>query len=204
MTIYSLKPAFQALLRPCVNYMASIRITANQVTLAACLFSILYGAVLYWCSETTLWLLLPVFLLLRMMLNAIDGMLAREHSMASTKGFVLNEIGDLISDAALYLPFTLLPGINSVIIFTFILLAWLSEIVAILGQVITGQRLNHGPLGKSDRAFLMSVIALWFGLFPLSLASVSLIVFWVINLLLVITIFNRFKKAVTPYEPSHY
>ena len=46
---------------------------------------------------------LPIVLALRMALNAADGMLAREHGQASPLGFYLNELGDIISDAALYL-----------------------------------------------------------------------------------------------------
>ncbi len=38
-----------------------------------------------------------------MALNAIDGMLAREFNQQSTLGAILNEVGDIISDAALYL-----------------------------------------------------------------------------------------------------
>ena len=43
-----------------------------------------------------------------MMLNALDGMLAREFDRPTPLGALLNEIGDLVSDAALYLPLALL------------------------------------------------------------------------------------------------
>jgi CDP-diacylglycerol--glycerol-3-phosphate 3-phosphatidyltransferase len=46
-------------------------------------------------------LLLPVTLLLRMALNAVDGMMAKEHAKASAAGVVLNELSDVIADAAL-------------------------------------------------------------------------------------------------------
>ena len=52
-------------------------------------------------------LLIPVWLLVRMALNAIDGMLAREFGQKSGLGAYLNEIGDVVSDAALYAPFAL-------------------------------------------------------------------------------------------------
>ena len=42
-----------------------------------------------------------------MALNAIDGMLAREFGQKSALGGYLNEIGDVVSDAALYAPFAL-------------------------------------------------------------------------------------------------
>ena len=42
-----------------------------------------------------------------MALNAIDGMLAREFNQKSRLGGYLNEITDVVSDAALYLPLLL-------------------------------------------------------------------------------------------------
>ena len=53
---------------------------------------------------------LPPVLLARMALNAVDGMLAREHAMQSALGAILNELGDVLSDTALYLPLAAAPG----------------------------------------------------------------------------------------------
>ena len=49
-------------------------------------------------------LLLPVWMLVRMALNALDGMMAREMEMATAAGAVLNEVGDVLSDLVLYVP----------------------------------------------------------------------------------------------------
>jgi CDP-diacylglycerol--glycerol-3-phosphate 3-phosphatidyltransferase len=93
MTIYDLKPAFQSLLRPACKAMAKAGITANQVTIAAMLLSIVTGAALIVLHEHRHALLLvPIVLFLRMALNAIDGMLAREHDMQSSLGGLLNEL----------------------------------------------------------------------------------------------------------------
>ena len=46
MSIYALKPKFQNLLRPLVRQLAAKGVTANQVTLIACLLSILLGVIL--------------------------------------------------------------------------------------------------------------------------------------------------------------
>ena len=65
-----------------------------------------------WPTQRWPLILLPIILFLRMGLNAIDGMLAREHGMKSNLGAVLNEVGDVISDSALYLPLALVPGVS--------------------------------------------------------------------------------------------
>ncbi len=44
-TLYSIKPAFQNLLRPLVGRLVAIGATANQVTVAATLISVATGVV---------------------------------------------------------------------------------------------------------------------------------------------------------------
>ncbi|SEG58437.1 CDP-alcohol phosphatidyltransferase family protein [Marinobacterium lutimaris] len=196
MTLYDLKPAFQNLLRPLVGRLAAAGITPNQVTAAACIASIAYGLALFFVDTPLLWLGLPVFLLLRMMLNAIDGMLAREHNMTSRAGVVLNETGDLISDAALYLAFIGIATLNDFSVVLFVLFAWLGEVVAILGYSLCQQRINSGPLGKSDRAFVMSAIALLFAVAPDLLNSIVNFLFIALNILAALTLINRSQKVI--------
>ncbi len=45
-SVYQLKPAFQGLLRPIVNWLGRIGVTANQVTIAALLLSLSTGHVI--------------------------------------------------------------------------------------------------------------------------------------------------------------
>lgn len=107
MTIYDLKPRFQDLLRPASDGLAARGVTPNQVTLAALILSVVAGFGIVIIPDAALYAL-PVVLLVRMALNAIDGMMAREHKMQSVGGMFLNEIGDVVSDLALYIPFVLM------------------------------------------------------------------------------------------------
>src|SRR5690625_6717349 len=94
-SIYDLKPRFQQWQRPLVTRLAGVGISANQITLAALLLSAAMGLLLYlWPTHTRLLLLLPIVLFVRMALNAMDGMLAREHAMQSDLSQMLNELGD--------------------------------------------------------------------------------------------------------------
>jgi CDP-diacylglycerol--glycerol-3-phosphate 3-phosphatidyltransferase len=73
-----------------VQTLAVSGISANQVTLAALLLSFLGGASsLGGRKKFGRLLLMPVTLFLRMALNAIDGMLAREYGMKSRLGAIL-------------------------------------------------------------------------------------------------------------------
>jgi len=69
-----------------------------------------------------------------MTLNAIDGMFARESGMKSSLGSTLNELGDVVSDAALYLPFALIPDLPSVGIVAIVLLATISGFAGVFGM----------------------------------------------------------------------
>lgn len=127
-TIYQLKPAFQNLLRPLVRSLAAAGVTANQVTVAAFVLSAATGGALWWQpSSRAVLLAVPVVCFVRMALNAIDGMLAREFAQKSKLGAILNEIGDVLSDAALYLPFASIGAISTPLVVGVVLLAVVSE-----------------------------------------------------------------------------
>lgn len=194
-SVYDLKPAFQGLLRPLVLRLARSGVTPNQVTVAALVLSLAHGAFLLQSNvgATALWLL-PVVLLLRMGLNAIDGMLAREHDMKTPVGAVLNELGDVVSDAALYLPFTAVPGLHAPAAVLFVLVAALSEMTGVVGVQIGASRRYDGPMGKSDRALAMSCLAVAVALgAPSALTSVAL---WVFVGLGVLTTGRRASRAL--------
>jgi CDP-diacylglycerol--glycerol-3-phosphate 3-phosphatidyltransferase len=102
----------------------------------------------------------PVVLFLRMALNAIDGMLAREHDMKSRLGAVLNELGDVASDALLYLPFAVVPGVPSRWVVLVVVAGILTEMAGVVAVQVGATRRYDGPFGKSDRAFLFGLVAL--------------------------------------------
>lgn len=197
MTLYELKPRFQALLRPTVARMAAAGITANQVTVGAAVGSLLAGAIVaWWAPSRTIFLLIPVWLLVRMALNAVDGMLAREHNQQSKLGAYLNEICDVVSDAALYAPFIVLPAFGGFWVGMVILLAALTEFAGVLGPAVGASRRYDGPLGKSDRALLFGALGLWVGL-PLPLPDAAAWLMVLVAALLVVTVVNRVRKGLT-------
>jgi len=161
-TLHQLKPGFQSLLRPAVARFAAAGITANQVTIATGIASVALG---FWLAlEHRGWILLPVFLVIRMALNATDGMLARDYGQKSKLGAILNELTDVVSDAALALPFATLPGWNPLWVSAAIFSAALAEMAGLMGIVAGSERRNDGPFGKSDRAFALGFLGAWMAL----------------------------------------
>jgi CDP-diacylglycerol--glycerol-3-phosphate 3-phosphatidyltransferase len=193
-SLYQLKPAFQRLLRPLVIRLAAAGVTANQITITTGIVSITLGA--YLALEHRGWSLLPIFLFARMALNAIDGMLAREHGQQSKLGAVLNELMDVVSDAALTLPFATLPGWNPLAVCAAIFFAALTEMAGVLGLNIGSTRRNDGPFGKSDRALALGILGAWLALgWPVSaLTSEIAPIAWIA--LCCATIFQRVRRAL--------
>jgi CDP-diacylglycerol--glycerol-3-phosphate 3-phosphatidyltransferase len=200
-SIYQLKPRFQSLLRPVVRYCAGAGITANSVTLAAMLVSLALGAALGAANERReLFLLLPLWMFLRMAFNAIDGMLAREFGQKSALGAYLNELSDVISDAALYLPFVAIAPFGWPAVGAVVFLSAVSEMAGALGPMIGAERRYDGPMGKSDRAFIFGALGLWVGLAPV----LPDWIFWLMPAMaaaIVLNIFNRVRGGIASVQP---
>ncbi|MDP3895081.1 MAG: CDP-alcohol phosphatidyltransferase family protein [Mesorhizobium sp.] len=159
-TLYDLKPRFQNLLRPLARRLAAAGITANQLTIAAAFLSVATGALLTAFSHMpALFWLLPVVLFVRMALNTLDGMLAREFGQASRLGACLNELADIASDAALILPFAFVAPFGTWGVMAFAFAALTAEFAGVLGHAIGAGRIYVGPFGKSDRALALGILA---------------------------------------------
>jgi phosphatidylglycerophosphate synthase len=195
-SIYDLKPRFQALLRPLVKSLAEAGVTANHVTVAALVLSFIVGALItLFPAQKWPLLLMPLALFVRMALNAIDGMLAREHAMKSSLGAILNELGDVLSDTALYLPLAWVPGVNSVWIVGVTILAIVSEMTGVIAVQIGAARRYDGPMGKSDRAFVFGLLGLLMGIGIPPARWVDTVLLITICLLIA-TIVNRARRAL--------
>jgi CDP-diacylglycerol--glycerol-3-phosphate 3-phosphatidyltransferase len=196
-SVYQLKSKFQNLLRPLANALVSWGITANFVTISAFFISLLVGFAIYKFlpANKLVFLILPVSLFIRMALNAIDGMIAREHGQKTPLGAIFNELGDVLSDAVIYAPFLVVIQTNVYLAITVISLSIISETVGIMGIQIGANRRYDGPMGKSDRAFWFSLIAVLLIIFPLTASTINILVS-IIAIFLVLTIFNRIKKAL--------
>ncbi|QOW49610.1 MULTISPECIES: CDP-alcohol phosphatidyltransferase family protein [unclassified Acinetobacter] len=205
-SIYQLKPAFQNLLRPLVKSLHHLGITANQVTLLAMFISLAVAFFIYiYFSHNGIGILLlifPVWMLIRMGFNAIDGMLAREFNQQSKLGAFYNELCDVISDSSLYFSLICFAFIQAELLILTCFLAILAEYTGVMAPLVGQERRYDGPMGKSDRAFVFSIICIVivtssifnFGLNTLSLICNSILI--IIIFLLFITIYNRIKNSI--------
>jgi len=195
-SIYALKPRFQALLRPLAGALARGGVTANQVTIGTAAVSTAVGAFVAWQAPArTPFLLISIWMFVRMALNALDGMLAREFDQQSRLGAYLNELGDVVADAALYAPFAWLPPFSPSWLAAVIVLAIFAEFAGVMGPMIGASRRYDGPFGKSDRAFAFGALGLWAGLGE-TLPDWLAMALPLFAALLVVTILNRVQRAL--------
>jgi CDP-diacylglycerol--glycerol-3-phosphate 3-phosphatidyltransferase len=196
LSIHALKPKFQALLRPLASVLARAGVTANQVTIATAVVSVALAAFVAWrLPDTRMFLLIPLWMTVRMACNAIDGILAREHGQKSRLGAYLNELTDVVSDAALYFPFALLPPFSLLWTVLVIVLAVVSEYAGALGPLVGASRRHEGPMGKSDRALVFGALGLWVGV-AAPLPDWAALVMPAVAAALVVTIVNRVRGGL--------
>lgn len=195
-SVYSLKTRFQTLLRPAQDTIIRLGIKPNHITLMTCGLCLLYAALLAWSPFTTLLLaLLPLMMFVRMAFNALDGMVAQASNNKTAAGAVLNEVCDVIADAALFSAFLMLMGALQGwwLLLTFLCL--LTEFVSLAVYQARGFRPHVGPFGKSDRAVYLGLLAVLLVVFPITVEAGWN---WLFGYVLVgiglstLTIWNRF------------
>ncbi|MEG0926353.1 CDP-alcohol phosphatidyltransferase family protein [Chryseobacterium sp.] len=195
-SVYKLKPKFQQLLTPVLLFLNKNGITANQITISSILLSTVIG-VLFWNADVSKWffLSLPIGLIFRMALNALDGMMARRFNQTSKLGEVLNEVGDIVSDVIIFFPLLKFQSESLYLIVIFIVLSVINEFAGLMGKIVGKERRYDGPMGKSDRALMLGLYGLLI-FFGVSITAISNYIFGIIIILLLISTYTRLKKSL--------
>lgn len=195
-SIYKIKPAFQKLLIPVLKGLHKIGVTANQITWSSIILSLIIGIAFWYAGKyRILFFVLPIGLLIRMALNALDGMMARTYNQQTKKGELLNELGDIISDFFIYFPLLFFEKHITYLIVVFISLSIINEFAGILGKIISGKRRYDGPMGKSDRALIMGI----YGILSFVVTDVKAYSVWIFStivLLLTVSTAIRIYKTL--------
>jgi CDP-diacylglycerol---glycerol-3-phosphate 3-phosphatidyltransferase len=192
-----LKPRFKRALWPVVALLARSGVTANQVTVSSLLSSFAVGVTLALdgADQPSLYALLPIWLLIRMALATIDGTLACDFGQKSRLGGILNELGDVLSDIALYVPLAFVVPFSPPWVSLIVVLAVGTELTGMAGPWLGASRRCEGPFGKSDRALALGVIGGWLSMCD-SLPAAAGLLMPIFVVLLMATIANRLRFAM--------
>lgn len=161
MNLYAGKPGIVARLDPLVARLARAGISPDAVTLAAVPVAVAGGGLLLLSPTIPAALLLvPIVAGVRLVLNLLDGALARRTGAGHPRGELLNELGDRFADVALLAPVAVLPGASPVVVLLGVIGALLASYVGITSRAAGGERIYRGILSKPGRMILLSIAAL--------------------------------------------
>jgi CDP-diacylglycerol--glycerol-3-phosphate 3-phosphatidyltransferase len=156
--LYATKGAVNARLIPLVDRLARAGVTPDQVTLAAVPVAILAGACLLASpSVPALLLAVPVLAGVRILLNLVDGNMARRTGRIHARGELYNEVGDRMADIAFLAPAAWLPGALPHVVLLGVMTGVMASYVGITAKAAGGERIYRGILSKPGRMALLCV-----------------------------------------------
>jgi CDP-diacylglycerol---glycerol-3-phosphate 3-phosphatidyltransferase len=148
----------QKILHPVANILFDDGVRAIHVTLCAGLISVAVGVlVAAFAFYPWMFLLIPVWMLIRMLFNAVENVLAGEFGQHSRLSTCAHELSTVVAETALFLPFAVIPKVSLLLVLLVTLLAILSEFAGLLGPAIKASRRRDGPM-KQDIRMLFNAI----------------------------------------------
>lgn len=162
MGIYATKSKWQKALQPIVDFCVAKRIHPNAFTYGALFLSLLAALALYLANTNKNWLwIVPPLVLIRLLLNLMDGQVARSLNLADDWGEVKNEFGDRIADGMIFAAIGLGGYTRTTLALVTLTLILLVSYLGILGKAVRGQRVYGGLFGKGDRMVSLAVFTIY-------------------------------------------
>jgi CDP-diacylglycerol--glycerol-3-phosphate 3-phosphatidyltransferase len=165
MDLYASKGRFVAGLQPVVRALAARGVAPDLVTAAAVPVAAVAAVVLLASpSLPAILVAIPFLAAIRLILNLIDGSLARQTGRSHARGELLNEVSDRAADILFLAPVAWLPGASREVVLVGVLGAVLASYVGVVSKAAGGARIYRGVLSKPGRMVLISVasiVAIW-------------------------------------------
>ncbi len=161
MDLYRSKSSIVRAVDPVIERLARRGVSPDLITLAAVPVGLVAGALLLLSPTAPIVLLAsPVRAGLRLLLNLLDGALARATGKIHPRGELYNELGDRIADIAFLAPVAFLPGADRTTVLLGVLGAVLASFVGVVSRAAGADRIYRGILSKPGRMVLLSGFAI--------------------------------------------
>lgn len=162
MGIYATKSKWQQALAPFVAFCVRQQIHPDVFTYGALALSMLAAFALFAAGFNAAWFwLVPPCVLGRLLLNLMDGQIARAIGLASAWGEVKNEFGDRVADAVIFLALAFGGYADARLAALALALILCVSYLGILGKAVGGARVYGGVFGKGDRMISLALFTLY-------------------------------------------
>jgi CDP-diacylglycerol--glycerol-3-phosphate 3-phosphatidyltransferase len=190
------KTWLQKLMRPLARLLFDDGVRAIHVTSCAGLISVAVGVlVAAFAFHPWVFVLVPIWMIFRMLFNAVVAVLISEFGQHSRLGTCAHELSRVVAETALFLPFAVIPKVSMLLVLTVTLLAIFSEFAGLLGPLIKASRRRDGPMTSNLRLLCFGIFGAGIGSGYVLTAPIN-IALAVITVLLLLTIITRIRKAV--------
>lgn len=191
-----LKTWLQKLMHPLARILFDDGVRAIHVTSCAGLISVAVGMlVAAFAFHPPIFVLIPIWMLIRTLFNAVEAVLIGEFGQHSKLGTCAHELSRVIAETALFLPFAVIPKVSLLLVLLVTLLAILSEFAGLLGPLIKASRRRDGPMKSDVRMLCFGIFGAGIGSGYVLTAPIN-IALAAMALLLVMTIISRIRRAV--------
>ena len=162
MGVYATKSRWQRALQPVVAWCVQRRVSPDVFTFAALGLALVAGGALLAAGAGRAWLwLVPPAVLVRLLLNLMDGQVARETGTANLWGEAKNEFGDRLADSAIFLGLAFGGYADPRLAALALALILCVSYLGILGKALGGPRVYGGVFGKGDRMISLALFTFY-------------------------------------------
>ena len=157
---YRMKPAWQRLFRPLVDRLVARRVSADLLTFAAVPVAALAGLCLALSyALPPLLLLVPLLAGARLILNLLDGQVARVGGTARPMGEVGNELADRLGDVLAIGGLAFVAGVGALPAGAAVAAALLASYAGIAARAVGAPRQYWGGMSKPARMIALAIAA---------------------------------------------
>ncbi len=158
--LYRLKPASQRLLRPIEDALVARRVSADALTFSAVPVAFAGGLCLAVSDEAPILLVLvPLLAAFRLILNLLDGQVARRTGAARPMGEVWNELCDRLADVLFIGGLAFVEVVGPWAALSAVLAALLASYVGITAKAVGVARQYGGIMSKPGRMVVLAIAA---------------------------------------------
>ncbi|MBC7878327.1 MAG: CDP-alcohol phosphatidyltransferase family protein [Anaerolineales bacterium] len=182
------------------TFLAQHGVAPNVISIASVVFALGAGLSLLATSSTfshrIWWILTAVLIVLRLLANMFDGMVAVETGKASPTGELFNEVPDRISDVVIFVCAGFAAGSSLHLGYITAVLSLFIAYVRALGNHMGVSQLFIGPMAKSHRMFTLAALCIYNAIMPITWQLSSLLTWGLLIISIggILTIIRRLQR----------